>query len=148
MKTAALKDSISRDVAEKELETWFDAKKLDQDERENINPNTEKDDNKELLIRGFMNGHLVLNPDTFIITQTLKFPPVNGSGEVVFKTLEYKYRLNQKEVKGKSIGLKQSDIRGTISAYIAALTGQERNIIDLLDTQDRKVADAIVTYFL
>jgi len=139
---------LVREVAEMEIEKWFDLKMLDPDQRDNVNEITEKDENKETLIRGFMWGYLTLEPDSGMITQKLKFPLKNESGLTTLDSLNYKYRLNQKQVKDSSIGLKARDIEGKVAAYIAALTDQSRSIINLLDTEDRKIADAIVTYFL
>ena len=73
----------------------------DLDQRDNVNEITEKDENKETLIRGFMWGYLTLDPDSGMIAQKLKFPLKNESGVVTLDSLNYKYRLNQKQIKDK-----------------------------------------------
>ena len=45
-------------------------------------------------------------------------------------------------------GIKNNDSDGRLRAWMSAITGVNKSLLNLLDTNDYSVAEAIVTYFL
>lgn len=131
-------NKVGREVAEKEIESWLDFKKVNEKKREAYK------DNIDTLIDAVADGTLTLNDDkTFV--QKLRFPI--GEGDSI-KTLSYKPRLKVSTVHVCLQGVKSTDADGRVCAYVSALTGTDRNIIKALDTEDYSVGQAIAIFFL
>lgn len=129
---------VAIDAAKEEVGKWLDYKKIGDAKRESFK------DSIETLAGYLSDGSLILREDkTF--EHTLKFAV--GSGGSIAK-LEYKPRISMKAVNEKMVGVKPTDADGRLLAYIAALTGQPKNIISELDTEDNAVAQAIAVFFV
>lgn len=135
-------DKINREQAEREITGWLDKKKITDRLRE------ENKDNVSLLIDAVCDGQLIVNADTkdgdvaYGLTQKLLFP----LGEE--KELTYLLRINYKHLNQYMQGVKGDNFLGMITAYVCALTRQNRNVVDSLDTTDRRVANAIAVFFM
>lgn len=128
---------ITKAAAQEEIDAWLDSKKVFQGKRESSK------DHLEILIEAMSVGCLVLKEGKFV--QTL-LAPVGKDGEI--KTLQYADRINRRMVAPHLQNVKASDGDGRILAYMAALTGQPKNILDKLDSEDQRIADSIVVFFV
>lgn len=131
-------NKVSRDVAQQEVESWLDKKKVLQTTRET------NDNDINTLVGAITEGVLTLN-DKGEFEHTLQHP--FGEEESV-TGLVYKNRLNDRMLRPYLVGVKPTDADARITAYICALTGQARGIIDQLDTIDKKIAMSITVFFL
>lgn len=134
----ATKKVVTREQATLEVNSWLDKKKVYESTRES------QKDSIELLIEAMVNGDLKLDPDFNFIHKLLVPEVLNG--EVA--ELKYKLRLNDKMLKPYMNGVKSSDADGRLTAYISALTGQVKGILEGLDTADKKIALSIAVFFL
>ncbi len=130
---------VTREVAQSELDSWLDKKKVFQSKRES------HQDHLDLMVEAMCEGCLVLKEDGKFV-QTLLTPV--GTDDNSIKTLEYQSRLNRKMVQPYLQGLKTNDGDGRVLAYLAALTGQPKNILNTLDSEDQRIADSIVVFFV
>jgi len=128
-------DTISKEQAEKEVNSWLDYKKISPKKRETLKGNI------AYLVEAMMEGLLVLDPETFIFSHTLKFP----IGTV--KKLEYKPRLTLKEIQDRTQNIKTPGPLEQSIAYISALTGQSSAIIKEMDSEDNSLADYLSFFF-
>lgn len=131
---------VVREVAEKEIESWLDKKKVFASTRDAYKESI------EILIESVSEGVLVLNPDTFELIHTLLFPI---ESELATTELKYKPRLNDNMLKPYLNGIKANDADGRILATVAALTSvPTKNILMALDSMDKRIAMAIVVFFI
>ena len=128
---------LAPNVAHKEVEKWLDHKRVKPKHRES-NP-----ESIENMVDSFEDGTLVLNED-HSINMELAFP-IGEAGKI--KTLNFKSRLSVGEIHNNLKGVKSGDTDARIYAYIAALTDQPIGVIRKLDTEDYRVASAIVVFF-
>ena len=131
--------SVSREVAEAEVQAWLDKKKVFKTTSEN------NKDSVEILVDGVCQGVLSLDQTTWKFKHKLLFP---FGDQIKVEELNYHSRLNDKMLKPYLNGVKPSDAEGRLLAYIAALTGQARAVLEELDTADKKIAMAIAIFFL
>jgi hypothetical protein len=130
---------VNRETAEKEINGWLDFKKVSATKRES---------NKDFinnLIDAVCEGVLVVKDDTKTIVHNLKFPT---EGEAPLTTLEYKPRINYSSVKNHLTNVKPGDSDGRFTAYMAALTGQPKQLFEKLDTEDYTIAQSISLFFI
>lgn len=127
---------ISKDQAELEINSWLDFKKISERKREAFKTNIDN------MIEAIMEGNLSLNDETFVLTQTLKFPISD------IKTFDYKPRIKVKEVQDRLQNIKGGGIFAQSFAYISALTGQLTGIVKELETEDYTLADHISVFFM
>ncbi len=129
--------TIAKEVAQKEVNSWLEFKKVDQ---------TKIDDSEEVieaLVNGFINGYLTLSKETMVINHKLKFP--------VLKTTElnYKPRVKMSEIDAKTQNQKSGGGTNKIlRPYICAVTETNSAVIAELDTEDNRIATGIATFFL
>ena len=69
-------------------------------------------------------------------------------GKDSFTTLKFKPRLKMGEIQSKSQNLKAGDTFALITAYICALTKINSGIIKEMDSEDYKIAQSVVIFFL
>jgi len=129
-------DVISKEQAEKEVNSWLDYKKVSAKKRESLKGNI------AYLVDAMMEGSLILDPDTFVFEHTLKFP----IGSV--KKLEYKPRLTLKEIQDRTQNIKTPGPIESSIAYISALTGQPSSLIKEMDSEDNSLADYLSFFFM
>lgn len=139
-------EAITQELAEKEVKSWLDFKKVNVKKRENYK------DNIEALVNAMIDGKLSLREDkTFVHTLSFPLSAVQKEGEeakVTVTELEYTPRLTVKQIQREMQGVKSSDLNGMVCAYISALTGKVKNIVSALDTEDYSIAQAIAIFFL
>lgn len=129
---------VSFEIAEAEVNSWLDYKKVDDLQRE------DQEGQIKALISFVQGGFLELNEDkTF--THKLKFAV--GESEATTQ-LTYKARLTEREISQKLHGVKSDDGDGRLLAHIQALTGQAKGIIAAMDKEDFKIARAIAVFFV
>ena len=139
--TSKLPEGVSvKEVAEKEVISWLDKKKVLKSERE------DKEESIKLLIECVCEGILVLE-DNFNWTHKLQYP-LEADGKVTMQELTYLSRINDKLMEPNLKGIKMGDGDGRFNALIATLTKQPKAIIASLDTADKKIAMAIGIFFL
>lgn len=128
---------ISLEQAQKEFQKWADAKRLSEKVIE------KHIDDKEAMVDAIMNGNLILNEDN-TLKQILEFPVKDGQ----VKELVYKFRITEGELAASTRGIRTDDLIGQFSlCYVAALTGQDRGTIRVLDSVDVSLGKHIAAFF-
>jgi hypothetical protein len=130
---------VSLEVAANDLESWLDYKKIFPKTRE------QNADSIEFLQEMISEGVLMIDERTFEITHKLLFEI--GEDEKIDHVV-YKSRINDKILKPYMNGVKSTDADGRLTAYIAALTNQNKSIIQNMDSQDKKISTSIAVFFL
>jgi len=134
-------EKVAKETALKEVQNWLEYKKVDETKIKENKANIEN------LASAISAGHVVLDSD-FNLVHTLKFPILAEDNSPVAEKLTYKPRLKMKEIRRKTKNVDASDTMGLLSAYVSAITTQNTGIIDELDSEDNKVAQAIAIFFL
>lgn len=130
---------VTAEVAQAEVESWLDFKK--------ILPKTREDysDSVETIQSAIEEGCLVMDPDTHEFRHTLSFPL--GEGDEV-KHLTFRARLNDKMLSSYMKGVSATDVDERLIAIIAALTQTAKGIIKGLDSTDKRIARSIASFFI
>jgi hypothetical protein len=131
---------LDRATAEKEVKAWLDFKKYSQKKRE-LKANVEA---IAKLVEAFEEGLLVLDPETFVITQNLMFPI---GVDIKTNCLKFKARIPYANIATELKGVPTDDIGKFTAAYIAAATGEVKGVILQLDTEDYAVAQSLAGFF-
>jgi hypothetical protein len=129
---------ITKDVATAEVNKWLDFKGVNERKRASFS------DSIESLSDSIQDGVLVVD-DKCNIIQTLIHPIWDVEK---IKTLTYMPRINVGKLKQNMTGVKSLDADGRIVAYVAALTGQTKAMIEKLDSEDYSVSQSIAVFFL
>lgn len=129
---------VAVEVAQKDIDKWLDFKKVSPSKRERLK------DNIEALVEAVCSGSLVVT-EKHELEQTLIFP---FEGEAPTAKLIYKPRLNVGQISDKLKGVKSTDLKGFLAAYISALTDQPMALCKRLDTEDNSLAENIAVFFL
>lgn len=132
-----MKEVVALEAATKEIETWLDFHKVTPMQKESFK------DSIATLIEGIQYGMLTLKDNAF--TQTLLMP--FGEEEKI-AVVNYKQRITYFELEEKMKGVSVSDGAGRVIATLAALTGQPKQILKLMDKADKRIANSIVVFFL
>lgn len=128
--------ALSKELAIEEVNKWLDFKKVKEKKR------VAYKDAIEGLADAISEGSLILNED-FTFTQTLDFPV---GADKQFKTLNYKARIDVATIQKYMNGVSTGD--GRILATIAALSGQAKEVVSKMDTEDYSVASSVAIFFL
>lgn len=137
---------IAEEVAENELESWFDFRKTKPNQRNNPNALTGVDISRKKLIESIMYGVISFDPKTGELTQKLVWP-LKKDDAPYLSELKYKPRLTRLDVMNAGKGLKATDVEGKQAAYLAAATGTSIGVLNKMDEDDRGIADTIAGYF-
>jgi len=132
-------EKVARDVAELEIESWLDHKKVKSKKRES------NADQLERLVEAVQDGVLKFDEANGHLVQILNFP-IGDNDQI--KELSYKPRLKVGESHRFLKGYASDDMDGRMLAYVCAITNQPKNILTGLDTDDYGVANSIVVFFL
>lgn len=133
------KSSITREVAEAEVNKWLDFKGVTERKRE------KQKDNIESLIDSVESGQLILNDD-HSFTQVLSVPM---NGEIPVREIKFKPRVPVSVFQIQLQGIKAgNDPLGVVIAYISGLTGLPKGVVRALDSDDYAVASAIAVFFM
>lgn len=131
-------EKVTREIAITEVESWLDYKKISEKKREVYK------DNIDTLVDAVVEGFLTLQDDKSFV-QTLRF---DTGGERPIKELTYKPRLKMSTIHSHLQGVKSTDADLRVCAYMAALTGNPKAVIQALDTEDYSIGQAIAIFFL
>ena len=132
--------SITKEIAIAEITKWLDFKKV------NTNKRVANFEIIERLVGAMCDGELVLMDD-FVLSQVLKFPIEDTEGKTVLNELKFKPRIKTETLHLHLQGVKADNVDGRILAHIAAVTGNPKNLIGKLDTEDMGLSQSIVTFF-
>lgn len=132
---------VNLEQAKKEVEKWLEFKKIDADKIE------ENSENIASIAKAISSGHLYLDDDMSFV-QKLKFPFMDADGGVSSDTLKYKPRLKMGDIQTRTQNLKSNDTFALITAYICALTEMNSGLIKNMDSEDYKISQSIVLFFL
>lgn len=131
-------DKISKEIAQAEVESWLDYKKISAKKRES------QKDQIESLVDALVEGTLSMNDDKTIVHQ-LKF---EIGEEIKISKLEYKPRLKMSAIHLHLSSVKSSDADGRVCAYISALTGLPKDILKAMDSEDYSISQSIALFFI
>ena len=131
---------ISKEQASTEFEAWLDFKKVKEKKK------TDNAESADEIITEIIDGNAIIKEDKTIV-YTLQFPLSNGD-KVTLQQLEFKPRINVREITSNLRGVKSQDVDGRILAYVTSLTGQPTGVLKGLDTLDWAFCQNIATYFL
>jgi len=134
-------EKVNLETARKEVMKWLDFKKVDREKIE------DSEDNIVALAKGICSGYLVLDKDCNFI-QKLKFPILDDDGNPFTTELKMKPRLRMGEIEDKSQNLPAGNTFALIRAYVSALTNINSEIIKKMDSEDQKIAQSVVIFFL
>lgn len=139
---------MSKEVALKELESWFDYRKMKESIRHNIDDDLDRDVMLDKMVEGFVYGLLVFDPDNGRLIQKLEFPVENESKTVSLSELTWKPRFKDSDLTEPMRGVKNNDSSGRMKAYMQAITGTVKTKLGSLDYSDYSLSQTIVSYFL
>lgn len=132
-------ERVEREQAANEVVAWLDYKRIKPKKREAYQ------DQIDILVDAVSDGDLIVNDETFELTYNLVFP--FGEEETI-RQFTFKPRLKLGDVKKHLAGVKATDVDGRLQAYISALTGQPKAILQAIDTEDSSVINAIAIFFV
>lgn len=130
---------LSFQKANDEVKSWLDFKKVSDVKRLMMN------DNIKRLIYAFADGRLVMDADTKVITQTLKFP-IGKDASV--KELKFRPRIPIIEAQTRLAEVKEEDGIGRVLAYVGAATGEMSSVVGLMDAEDYHLSADLVVFFM
>lgn len=131
-------DKVNIEIATADVERWLNHKKISDKKRASYKANIES------LVDAVVAGQMTINEEC-VITHNLSF---EFGEETKIKSLNYKPRVSIGQVQQYLKDVKSDDADGRIVGYISALTGQPREIVKKLDTEDYSVAQSIAIFFL
>lgn len=134
-----MKDVVSIDVAEKDINAWLDHKRVNDKKRESNAAQI------EALTEAVQMGRLSFSQDEKVLVQKLDIP-LGKNGEI--KELKYKSRMVIGEIHQHLKGVKSDDADGRLLAYVSALTNQTKGMIGQMDTEDYSISQTIAVFFL
>ncbi len=129
---------ITPEIADAEIEEWLDVKKVRPSTRE-----TNKD-SIENMKDAVVEGILRVNENKTLTHFLLE--PVGEEKKIT--ELTYKTRLNDRMKIPYMKGIKSDDVFGMLNGTIAALTTTPREVIMAMDTEDKRLAQAIAVFFI
>ena len=131
---------ITEEMAHEEVQKWLNHRGVRQSKRDALQNSIDS------LIEEFADGTLRLDED-FNIHQTLRFPLKNENGDITLSSLKYNSRARQNQINLAMSNVKANNGLGMITAYISALTGVVKGLVDSMDTEDHKVGQIIASFF-
>ena len=132
-------DKVSREIAEQEVNSWIEHKKMSNKRKE------EKKDSIESLISYVQEGIISVDPSTFEIIQNLNF---EIGEQIKIPNLKWKPFGNVGRVQLHMKNVDSTDFTGNCIAHACAQTGQSKNIINNLDSEDAVVMKVLAVFFM
>ena len=129
---------VNRELAEQTVDKWLDYKRVKPAKRESYKASIEN------ITDAVEEGSLILNEETHELEYTLDIP----IGESKIQVLKFRPRLTVGEINKRLKGVSPKEADARVVAYVAALTGQNSGVIELLDTNDYDVCQAISVFFM
>ena len=127
--------AITPEMAKQEVEKWLDFRRVRNRKRQ------ENEASINDLIEAFEDGFLILDPKTHVIKQKLLF---DTAGK---KELNFKPSMTVGEGQRALKGLKSTDSHGMLLAYVSELTGEVKEVINQLNSEDYGIARTIAGFF-
>ena len=131
---------VSQEQAELEIQNWLDKKKISESKRESSKESIKS------LIEAVTDGVLVID-DENRIHHELKFP-IQKDVDVATRELVYKPRLAVRDIHQHLHGVKSDAGDQRLLAYVVALTGKAKGIIQAMDSEDYAIATSIAFFFI
>jgi hypothetical protein len=129
---------VNRELAEQTVDKWLDYKRVKPAKRESYKASIEN------IIDAVEEGSLILNEETHELEYTLDIP----IGESKIQVLKFRPRLTVGEINKRLKGVSPKEADARVVAYVSALTGQNSGVIEMLDTNDYDVCQAISVFFM
>jgi hypothetical protein len=129
---------VNRELAEQTVDKWLDYKRVKPAKRESYKASIEN------ITDAVEEGSLILNEETHELEYTLDIP----IGDSKIQVLKFRPRLTVGEINKRLKGVSPKEADARVVAYVAALTGQNSGVIELLDTNDYDVCQAISVFFM
>lgn len=128
-----MKEKVNKEIAVQEVMAWLDYKKVKPHQREKMELSIDH------MVECVQYGILSIDTNSYEITQTLDFP-VEG----LLEKLTYKPRISVAELNKIAKAANGADV---FLANLSALTNQGVSILSKMDSEDMKLAQAIVGFF-
>lgn len=132
-------DKVSLDVAEQEIESWLDHKKIRAKKRE------ANADQIEVLVEAVQDGSLTFDEESGKLIQILSEPLGNNEHR---DKLSFKPRLKIGDLHRHTKGVQAGDGDGRLLAYISALTDEPKALIQDMDSTDYSISASIAIFFM
>jgi type I site-specific restriction endonuclease len=129
---------VNRELAEQMVDKWLDYKRVKPAKRESYKASIEN------ITDAVEEGSLILNEETHELEYTLDIP----IGESKIQVLKFRPRLTVGEINKRLKGVSPKEADARVVAYVSALTGQNSGVIEMLDTNDYDVCQAISVFFM
>jgi hypothetical protein len=129
---------VNRELAEQTVDKWLDYKRVKPAKRESYKASIEN------ITDAIEEGSLIFNEETHELEYTLDIP----IGESKIQVLKFRPRLTVGEINKRLKGVSPKEADARVVAYVSALTGQNSGVIELLDTNDYDVCQAISVFFM
>jgi hypothetical protein len=129
---------VNRELAEQTVDKWLDYKRVKPAKRESYKASIEN------ITDAVEEGSLILNEETHELEYTLDIP----IGEAKIQVLKFRPRLTVGEINKRLKGVSPKEADARVVAYVSALTGQNSGVIEMLDTNDYDVCQAISVFFM
>lgn len=148
MKTKSI-NLIDRETAKQELNRWFDYRNVSEDNREELDENSNSDFMYERVLNVVMKGMLQFISETGELKYTLDSPLKKlESGEVLLNEIIFKPRYKRRELDQHLRGIKPNDIDMRTRAYMSAITGVTKDTLGELFNNDYDIVEAVYILFL
>ena len=128
-----MKEKVPYVVAQSEVTAWLDYKRVKPHQREKMQLSIDH------ITECVQYGIVSIDESTFEITQTLEFPVDN-----LLDKITYKPRISVAELNKV---IKSASMADATLGSLAAITGQGVTVLSRMDSEDMKVAQAIVGFF-
>lgn len=132
-----MNEKVSLEKATQEIEAWLNDKKIMPAQKEKYK------DNIDILIEAIQYGCLEKCED-FSLKQIL-LHPVGTDGGIT--EIKYKNRLNDLMLRPYVKNVDADDADGRMTAFMAALSTQPKNVLMSMDGTDKRIAISIVVFF-
>ena len=134
-------NTVDQETAIADFERWLTIKKIREQKRQ------ENSKFEDVIISAIVDGILTIDENGYI-TQKMSFTIEDSEKNPVLPELKYMPRIPMKLLNIKLKGVDSSDADKRQIAYMAALTQQNMGLLEKMDTEDHRVAQAIIMYFL
>jgi hypothetical protein len=134
-----MSEMISVEVAEKELQEWFEKNYISEEKQEAFQESV------KIIKSAIQKGRLILQEDG-----KLKMNLISPIGSVAspVNELVFNARVNRKMVMPHLNGVKADNNDMRLLAYMAASTGKNKTILMELMPEDQVLADNITVFFV
>lgn len=130
---------VNIETATADINQWLDYKKVSDKKRENYASSIND------LISSVCEGVLTFDSDNHQLIQTLNF---EIGEETKIGKITFSPRIQIGAIQRALQGVSAANADGRILAYISALTGVSKAIIEKMDSEDYTVAQSIAIFFL